>query len=58
MKRLAQCTDISVHTQEMLRPRVFHVFIAVAGYSVRGPWGARSPIPENNAIAINKQVNN
>ncbi|GJM98976.1 hypothetical protein PR202_ga16030 [Eleusine coracana subsp. coracana] len=21
----------------------------------RGPWGARSPIPENNAIAINKQ---
>lgn len=24
----------------------------------RGPWGARSPIPENNAIAINKQVNN
>jgi hypothetical protein len=23
----------------------------------RGPWGARSPIPENNAIAISKQVN-
>lgn len=25
--------------------------------SSRGPWGALSPIPENNAIATNAQVN-
>ena len=24
--------------------------------SFRGPWGALSPIPENNAIAVNTQV--
>lgn len=22
----------------------------------RGPWGALSPIPENNALAVNNQV--
>lgn len=24
--------------------------------SVRGPWGALSPIPENNAVAVDTQV--
>jgi len=26
--------------------------------SFRGPWGALSPIPENNALAVNTQVCN
>ena len=30
----------------------FHVLLL----SSRGPWGALSPIPENNAIAVNIQV--
>ncbi|MCI49155.1 WD repeat-containing protein DWA1-like, partial [Trifolium medium] len=24
--------------------------------SFRGPWGSLSPLPENNAIAVNAQV--
>ena len=25
-------------------------------FACRGPWGALSPIPENNAIAVDSQV--
>ena len=37
----------------VLSPSIFsYMFLSI----YRGPWGARSPIPENNAIAISKQV--
>jgi hypothetical protein len=36
------------------RPPYFDIWFC---HFFRGPWGARSPIPENNAIAISKQVN-
>ena len=40
---------------------LFLVFFRSISFNIlllfhRGPWGALSPVPENNAIAVNAQV--